>query len=172
MTADELQQYYLSAGAMLYGVALGIVGGEQEAEDVVQDTFVSLWRHRDRLTSITDRDEAQRYFTQAVKHTGIDHLRRLQARPATSAEDISAGWTAPDTAPTPYDQAATQADLDWLRQIVSTLPPKQAEAFCLFHFDGLEVDEVARRMGEATSYVRVMLFRARKAIRERYLRDH
>lgn len=152
---------------MLYGVALGYVGSEAEAEDVVQDAFVALWRNRDRLQPIKGRDDAQRYFTQVVKHTSIDHLRRQQARHTTPEEDLE-GWQPLDSGLTPYDRAAARADLDRLKAIVATLPAKPARAFALFHFDGLEIGEVAARMGEAEGYVRVMLSRARKYVKEHY----
>lgn len=168
MTTDELQQAYLTAGAMLYGVALGYVGCCEEAEDVVQDAFVAVWRNREKLASLPAGD-APRYFVQVVKHTCIDHLRRLNVRPVAGDADGTGGSQMPDEAPTPYEQLARKTEVDLLHRLAEELPDKQAQAFSLFHFEGLELSEVAERMGETEAYVRVMLSRARKSVKEKYL---
>lgn len=167
MTPDEIQQHFMANSALLYGIALSYVGCNEEAEDVVQDAFVALWQMRERLAPLSVAD-GLRYFKQTIRHVSIDHLRRATVRSSNKDAQQLVDAQSADESPTPLDVVATRAELTLLRKLVAALPRKQELAFSLFHFAELEISEVAIRMGESECYIRVLLARAHKTIREKY----
>lgn len=167
MTPEQIQQQYLAMGAMLYGVALRYVPCAEDAEDAVQDAFVAIWRGRERLAELTS-EEGRRYFVRAVRNTCINRLRQHREEAVGENGEGDLSHPVPDSAAPPDEQLSARDDLEHLHRLVEALPPKQGEAFRLFHFCELEIGETARRMGETEAYVRLLLSRARRTIRERF----
>ena len=105
MTREELQQQYLVSGAMLYGVALRLLGSSQDAEDAVQEVFLALWNQSERLQEL-EVEEGQRYFTQALKNHCISQLRRREVRRVADEAVEDVYNIQPDDTPSPYEQLA------------------------------------------------------------------
>lgn len=164
MTREELQQQYLVSGAMLYGVALRLLGSSQDAEDAVQEVFLTLWNRSEMLQEL-EVEEGQRYFTQALKNHCISQLRRREVRRVADEAVEDVYNLQPDDTPSPYEQLAQNDELEQLAGLVATLPKKQAEAFRLCHFEQLDTHEIAGRMNETEANVRMLLSRARRTVK-------
>jgi hypothetical protein len=54
---------YQRTSAKLFGIAVRLLGSEAEAEEVVQDVYLNLWRKADRFERLARRDEAFCYLT-------------------------------------------------------------------------------------------------------------
>lgn len=169
MTSDELQHHYLACSAKLFSVARAMLNDDAEAEDAVQDAFVAIWQRRERLAAFSS-EEARNYFVTAVRHICIN-LRRNSHNVRLDDEALAmVGEEKEENALTPYEMAALHNEREVLQNLLAKLPAKQAEAFRLFHFEEMENGEVAQRMGETEAYVRLLLSRARKALRDIYQR--
>ena len=154
MNADELQQSYLSAAPRLYAIALGMLHDTAAAEDVTQDAFVGIWQRRERFETL-NAEAAMAYFAQAVRHQCLNRLRRAAAAFVEPTDDVN-----------PEELLTGREALDRLYAAVEHLPAKQARAFSLFHFEGLDVAQVARHMNETEAYVRLLISRARQTLKK------
>lgn len=165
MNADELQQSYLSAAPRLYVIALGMLHDTAAAEDVTQDAFVGIWQRRERfeMLSVT---AAKAYFAQMVRHKCLNRLRRTAPLSLDDDTHRSAAFVEPTDDVNPEELLTGRETLDRLYAALDQLPAKQAQAFSLFHFEGLDVALIASQMNETEAYVRLLLSRARQTLKK------
>lgn len=164
--SDAMAVLYDRYGRLAFGLAQRIVG-EAEAEDVVQEAFLTLWRNADRFDS--ERGSLRTFLLTIVHRRAIDVVRRRTSRPEQTMElwELlpAEGGHAPD------ELAALADDRRRIRAALSDLPEAQKEAVELTYFGGLTVAEMAERanipLGTAKSRLRLALERLRQTIRER-----
>lgn len=164
LSTDTLTTTFTSMRQRLLAMAERITGNRDEAADAVQDAFVRLWKHRDNIG--TEQAAAGMSVT-AVHNMSIDVVRRRAARP-TVAVDEARDMAADDTRPADRDEAYAQV----AAIIEHELSPVQRSIVRLREYEGLDFDDIARRLGLQPSNVRVQLSRARKRIREIYRERH
>jgi len=139
--------YDLCSGRVM-AIALRLLGDRAEAEDVVQETFLELWRRA------ADYDPSRATpTTWAVvigRSRALDRLRARSsaARVATAqaAEPVSA-----DPGPQPVE---VREDQRRVREALSSLPPEQREVIELAYFEGLVQTEIAARTGQPLGTVK------------------
>ncbi|MGM9695179.1 MAG: RNA polymerase sigma factor [Alloprevotella sp.] len=168
MTPTELHTVFLAHAARLLMQAQRYVVSADEAQDIVQDAFEMLWKRREDLATMKT-EKAPSYFSATVRNLSLNRLRDLSRMECAEAGDITAEGEreAQDSAPSPETLLMGRERVERLQRIVNSLPEKQARAFTLFHFDGLETAEIAKEMDETESYVRLLLSRARKEVKNR-----
>ena len=54
MEASEFKSVFLPHQKLLYNIALRLSGSPPDAEDLVQETYIRLWKQRDRLASVSN----------------------------------------------------------------------------------------------------------------------
>jgi RNA polymerase sigma-70 factor (ECF subfamily) len=156
-----LAQLYDRYRAILFGLLMRILNNREEAEDVLQEVFLQVWR------KATDFDENRgRPFTWLVTLTrsrGIDRLRTLAARERvaeTSAREVSEETS----------DAATDAFKSEQRGLVtkalSQLPDEQKRPLMLAYFDGLTQSEIAARLGAPLGTVKTRMRTGLISLRE------
>ncbi len=151
--------------AILLGLLLRILHDRPEAEDVLQEVFMQVWRRA------ADFDEARgRGFTWLVtlaRSRAIDRLRALdaRARAATAAQREVREETADASADVLHSEqrAIVQAAL-------ARLPEEQRRALCLAYYNGLTQTEIAARLnqplGTVKTRMRSGLIKLRELLRE------
>ena len=158
-TVDALQAAY--AGP-LFVYALRRLGDHQAAEEVVQDTLVTAWRHADRFDP--DRGSMEGWLFTIARNLTVDRHRRRAARPRLVGRD-------PD--PEGSDAAGTQADVDraleaWqLAEALNELSVEHREAIVEVHYLGLTVREAAAQLGVPEGTVKSRLYYGLRALRLR-----
>jgi RNA polymerase sigma factor (sigma-70 family) len=95
----------------------------------------------------------------------MDRLRQRYRRARHEGPGDLAALVGGDPSPLQGAEAAELAAR--LRKALTTLPPQQAEAFCLHALDGWSYAEVADQLELSVDHVGVLLHRARKQLRER-----
>lgn len=146
----------------LYRVAFSVLHNATDAEDSVQEAFLRVLRHRERLIDIRDH---RVWLIRIVWNIVLDKKRRVKTRPET--DDIAdlvrvlpaAGLSAEERA------TAAQHHAQVLRS-VERLPAKEREVLLLSAFQELNSVEIASVLGITESSVRSRLFRARKLMAE------
>lgn len=163
MNQTILTSTFISIRRRLQAVAAGIVGNDEEAEDVLHEAFCRLWtRHPD----VADEVSAMKLSFAAVRNSAIDSLRRSQAHPQVPIETSTAVADIPDE---PDEKAAHEATYRAvLRLSEQVLNPKQLAVFRLHDIEGMTFGEVAEKLNMTPEYVRVTLSRSRKIIRDIY----
>ena len=147
-----LAQLYDRYDRILFGLLMRILNNREEAEDVLQETFLQVWR------KAADFDESRgRPFTWLVtlaRSRGIDRLRTLASRERVAeagAREVSEE----------ISDAATDALKSEQRGLVSDalakLPDEQKRPIMLAYFDGLTQSEIAARLGAPLGTVKTRM---------------
>lgn len=159
-----LGQLYDRYRLILFGVLMRILNNREEAEDVLQEVFLQIWRRA------ADFDENRgRPFTWLVtlaRSRGIDRLRALGSRERVAA---MAGAGANDASEEVSD-AATDAIRSEQRGVVnsalSQLPEEQKRPLMLAYFDGLTQSEIALQLGAPLGTVKTRMRSGMMKLRE------
>lgn len=73
MNKETFKQTYLPLSASMYRTAYRILGNPEDAEDMVQEAYMKLWKQRDTLDGILD---ARAYAVTSVKNLCLDTIRK------------------------------------------------------------------------------------------------
>ncbi len=144
-------------------VAVGIVGDPAEAEDVVQEMFVRLYRALPRLDATTS---LRSYIYRATVRTALNALRRR------SGTQTQFGAQREPLAPNPEELVERREQQEIVFRLMRRIPEQQRAAFVLREIEGLEMDEVAEALGCSRTTARVHLHLARKALRQMIEREY
>jgi len=158
-----LAQLYDRYRTILFGLLMRILNNREEAEDVLQEVFLQVWR------KAADFDESRgRPFTWLVtlaRSRGIDRLRSLASRVRVAeagAREVSEE----------VSDAANDAFKSEQRGLVSNalakLPDEQKSPIMLAYFDGLTQSEIATRLdaplGTVKTRMRTGMIRLRELL--------
>ena len=134
-----LGQLFDSLSPRIFGLAITIVLNRQDAEEVLQDTFVEIWNCAAHFNS--SRATADRWVAMMTRTRAIDRLRKRQARNrmlnAASAEPAAA------RRPSAEDVLSTSQTAARVRSALALLPSDQRSALELAYFEGLSQSEIA-----------------------------
>lgn len=159
MNHQDFKTKILPIKNRLFRFALGIVGQQAEAEDVVQEVFIKLWNNRNQMAEIVN---VEAWCITATRNLSIDKLRSKHQRMVPMA----AGFDLSDHSATPYEATVTHDVFDRVRSLMNRLPDKQRDIMQLRDIEGLSYQEIAESLNVPMDQVKVYLFRARKAVRE------
>ena len=153
--AKQFQSDYLPLQPAMQRMAESLLGNEDDAADVVQDCFVTLWNDRNKLRHVANREA---WCITLVKRRCVDLLRRR--RPTVDIETL-------------YNMAdESAADDDRLRlalQFIDRLPERQARAVRLRHFDDADTQAIARTLQINEGNVYTLLSRAYSTLKQMIL---
>ena len=148
-------------GNQLFRLALRITLNRQEAEDVVQDTLMKLWNQRDEWNTIQN---IEHYAMTICRNLALDLIDKRERQ---TLEFDPASHDQADNAPTPDQQLIQQQQLEQIKQIIDQLPEKQRTTLQLRDIEGKSYQEIADMMRITVSDVKVNIFRARQAIKNK-----
>ncbi len=149
--SDSFHAYY----RQLCLHALHFMGNTEEAEDVVQETFVSLWDKREQIETIKS---LKSYLYTAVRNNCLTRIR--DAKPTTSLEVL------PTDALLPEEEQEMRAEMEariW--KMIDELPERRREIFLLAKRDGMSYKEIAEQTGLTVKTVENHVFRAMQSLR-------
>jgi len=164
--ADAAGELYDRFASRVYGLGIVMLGNESAAQDLVQDTFVKLWRSADRYDEA--RGKLETWVLLVARSLAIDALRRrvLDARTL----ERTAPPRAASIDPSP-DEVAEVVDLaERARRAMARLSDGQRAALELAYFGGKTSAEVAELegipLGTAKTRIRTALLKLREALEE------
>ena len=136
-----------------------MLGDEQSAFDLSQETFLRAWDHYDRIRRY---EKPSAWLFRVATNLALKHLRHRSVARAISAplDDEHAGGE---------DTAAQIVEGQLVRQIVFELRPRPRAVLILHDVHGLSSAEIAKTLSMSRSAVSKMLYRARELFRTRYL---
>jgi RNA polymerase sigma factor, sigma-70 family len=159
MSYDRLTQLLETLRPQLLTQATHIVGDQDDAEDVVQESLLRLLVHRREWEHYSSLEALCRTV---VHHQAIDFLRRTRPRAEIEEADRLLAPSTEDE----IEHAEVQA---LLTSAIDSLPTKQRLIFRLKEVEGYEVEEIARIAGLSPEAIYNNLSRARSALRSRLL---
>ena len=149
-----LQQVYELTSAKLFGICLRILGNQAEAEDALQDVYVSVWRRAGSFDA--SRASPITWLATLARNRAIDRLRA--ARRSGSAEPVEAALEIADSRPDALAVLTAGEDRARLLDCVGELEDRTAQAIRGAFFGGLTYGELAATMevplGTMKSWIR------------------
>lgn len=159
---EAMAAVYDAHGAIAYGLALKLLGSRAEAEDVVQESFLALWR---RSARVNPERGLRSYLLAIVHNRCVDQIRQRQRRPNTPL-DPEAPIAA--TGADPKAEALSLVEGEAVRGAMSVLSADLRTTVELVYFGGLTLNETANRMkvplGTAKSRLRLAMGRLRQEL--------
>ncbi len=151
----------------VYAIAYRISGDRAEAEDLTQDTFLRAFR---ALPALRQRRAFAGWLYRVATTTCLDGLRRRA--PSQVSLDAALTDVLPDAARwrQPLEAALAVEDRRAVQAALRQLAPRQRTALTLHDLQGLSYADTARAMGASVDAVAILIFRARRRLRERYTR--
>jgi RNA polymerase sigma-70 factor (ECF subfamily) len=144
-----------STSRNLFAIAYGILQSREEAEDVVQDTFVKAWKSRWR---VRDSAKLPAWLGTIARHRARDLARKR--RPEPLPEDFESTEA--------VESAGQKADLDGeVRSALAQLPELHRAAVTLRYFEDLDYGTIEQTLGLTNGALRGILGRALGLMRKR-----
>jgi len=145
--------YELTGGRML-AIARGIVGRADVAEDVVQDSFLRVWRWAHRYDP--DKGPAYAWLVRIVRNRALSAREQMHRREDGHCELDAEALVQPGR--DPADQAMRSEEARQVNACLANLPLNHRRSVALVYFEGLTHRELAERLdvqlGTAKSWVR------------------
>jgi len=162
MSQELFKAEILPIRERLLHIAQRILVEEKEAEDAVQEVLLKLWHMRDSLYSY---ESPAAYATTVTKNHCLDRLKVKNRQ--ESLDDTYSTRAGNDN---PYLQLERKNTEEVLQKIIENLPPLQQAIIRMKDMEEYEVEEIAEITGTNIEAVRVNLSRARKRVREEYIK--
>jgi RNA polymerase sigma factor (sigma-70 family) len=143
----------------LYRFALSIVGNSFDAEDILQEVLIKVWKKWDYFKEL---DNKEAWCMTVTRNMSIDKLRAGK-RKATS--DIDDFHHISDAAPSPETTLVAQDGLSKILDIINELPTVQKDVVHLRDIEGYTYKEISEILGISVDQVKVNLHRARKVLK-------
>jgi len=150
----------------LFRLAYRMTGNEQDAEDVVQETFLRAYR---RLNRFESRSSFSTWLYRIAVNCSLDFSRKRrqqderQVAPNPEAPDPVLSLPATDPS---ADRLVMSAEVrEKVQTTMNDLTEKERAAFVLRHYEGLSIDEVARAMNLKANAAKNNIFRAVQKLR-------
>jgi RNA polymerase sigma-70 factor (sigma-E family) len=150
----DYSQYYQVRGPVLRRIAYLLVGSWDDADDLVQATFVKLYVHWGRIRSETLDGYARRVLVNEF----LASCRRRRETPVDQVGDRAAPQSYPE-------------DRIMLDQALSGLPPRQRAAVVLRYWEDLSIADTAALLGVSVGTVKSSVSRAIATLRPQVTAD-
>ena len=154
---EQFKHDYLPLQPAMQRMAEHLLGSEEDAADVVQDCFVTLWNEREKLRRVVNREA---WCITLVKRRCVDLLRKR--RPTVEVNERTMAMAEEMT-------SASEERLRLAMTLIDRLPERQAQAVRLKHFDGADADRIAEVMHINTGNVYTLLSRAYSSLKQMIL---
>ncbi len=158
MQASEFKQKFLPLSRQIYWMAWRLTGNAQEAEDLTQEVYLRLWSKRESLSDISN---PKVYCSVLVKNLYLNQIRKHRLEMTTLTAD-----------PQVFDEIGPECIVERKQiceqviQLIGTLPELQRKVLTLHDVEGWSKEELQQQTGLGATYIRVLLSRARKTIRQ------
>jgi RNA polymerase sigma-70 factor, ECF subfamily len=149
-SGDEqaMAQLYERYSAIVYSVALRVLGDTGAAEDILQEVFMQLWRSSEAFDA--GRGSLPGWLAVITRNRAIDALRKR--RPETDISEVVVAIE-PDLA----GKAEWSRVLEKIRSVLGGMSAPQRSALEMAFFDGLTHTEIAEKTGEALGTIKTRI---------------
>ena len=160
MTATEFQLNVIPLKDKLYRFALRMLANAEEARDTVQEVMIKVWESGKPLA---DYDSIEAWCMTLTRNRSLDILK-VNSNRQRHLKVIKRGS---DVAHMPADKVEQTQQVNYVIDEIKNLPVVQRELIELRDFQEKTYEEMCEITGLEMTQVKVYLFRARKAVREK-----
>lgn len=148
----------------LLAVILPVVRDPVTAEDILQETFVQVYRH---LPSYGG-GSFKHWLARIAVNKAIDWKRQHQRRPETLVEDLGRIDSFSTSYPSPEEEVVYKESLTYLLNLSGELPEEYRRTLIGFYLEGKDYRTLAAEAGVTIKTVESRLYRARKMLQEKW----
>ena len=162
------EQLYDRHSSTLYALLLRILSNADDAQEVLQETFVKAWTNAKMFDAVRGSDVA--WLISIARSRGIDRLRSRKIRGDREDEagrELSGSSFGFIEKRTGADDAIQSEERNAVREALAELPEAQRVALALAYFEGLSQSEIAERLGEPLGTIKTRMQLGMKKLRER-----
>ncbi|MCI6161415.1 MAG: RNA polymerase sigma factor [Prevotellaceae bacterium] len=159
MELEQFNHTIIPLRPKIMAAAIKMTGDRDAAEDLVQETMLRLWSIRSTLDS---HPNPEALSIAILKNKQRDEWRHRQLETGNGVR--AAVMVAEEC------QAERFGEMETIRMIVDRLPPLQSKIFRMKEIEGYEAEEIIQITGCSAESLRQHLSRARKRIREEFLK--
>lgn len=139
---QAFESLFLHYFPRIKGFISGILQNEEEAEDISQDIFVSMWQNRERLTNI---ENLNAYLFRIAKNTVFRHIERSLLFKDYQQQTEHAAFVSGEN--DSIEEELYAKELEFLISVaVEKMPPQRKQIYQMSRVDGLSNDEIATRL--------------------------
>jgi RNA polymerase sigma-70 factor, ECF subfamily len=164
---EALEEMFAASRSKFVAIAYSILRNREDAEDAVQNAFLSAYRH---LRSFEGRSALTTWFTRIVLNAALmiqrkHRLSRIMPLPETSISH-EANWTEriPNSQPDPEMVHAERETLQFINGLLEKMKPALRQAFTMTYCDELSGPEACALLGVSAGTFKARLFRARRQL--------
>jgi RNA polymerase sigma factor (sigma-70 family) len=164
MTLEAFQNRVLPAKNKLYRFALRMLGNDDEAKDVVQEVLIRVWNGRETMDQIQNMEA---WCMRITKNLSLDRLRAIQRK---GTQPLEHSFDVHHTDSTPDVKTELGESMQHVSSLIAALPEKQRQVIHLRDVEGYTYNEICDILELDMNQVKVNLFRARNAVREKLVK--
>ncbi len=149
-----LAELYDRYGSLLLGLGVRVLGDRAEAEDVLHDVFVEIWKRAGDFDA--ERGSVKTWIAMRMRSRCLDRQKSPRVARRVPFDDSAAERQA-----APTQNPMLRLERQAVRDAMAALPAEQREVVELAYFKGLSTLEIGAAMGIAQGTVKSRLFAAR-----------
>lgn len=161
MNLEAFQNRVLPAKNKLYRFALKFLGNEEEAKDVVQEVFIRVWNGRHQMNEVQNWEA---WCMRITKNLSLDRIRSMSRKQTQPIEEV---YHVRQDSLSPHESTEIQESMNQIVRFIAGLPEKQRQVIHLRDVEGYSYNEICEILELDMNQVKVNLFRARNAVREK-----
>ncbi len=146
----------------LYRLAYRMTGKAEDAEDVVQETFIRAFRQLSRFEA---RSNVSTWLYRIAFNCAVDFLRSRPRRESATESDVLERLAPAATGPTMDDLVYAGQIGERMQVALGDLSEKERAAFLMRHYHGCSIEEIGSTLGMKTNATKHSIFRAVKKMR-------
>ena len=156
---NAMEEIFRRYSGPVYSVALRVLQDSGQAEDVLQEVFLQLWRKP--AAFVQNRGALGAWLVVIARNRSIDVLRRR--KPSDSVDDVVLASTV-----NVADEAERNTMMEKVRRVIADLPMEQRKSLELAYFEGLSHTEIASRTGDPLGTVKTRIRQALISLRKAF----
>jgi RNA polymerase sigma-70 factor (ECF subfamily) len=167
---DALEEMFVASRKRFLAIAHSILRNREDAEDAVQEAFLSAYRH---LRSFEGRSALRTWLTRIVLNAALMMQRRRKPSVVKPLSESSVshddGWTEniPTSEPDPEMVHAERETFEFINKTLGKMNPALRQAFTMTYYDELSGPEACAVLGVSPGTFKARLFRARRQVLDR-----
>jgi RNA polymerase sigma-70 factor (ECF subfamily) len=155
-----MEKFIIPHRDKIYRFVLRMVGNEFDAEDVMQDLAIKIWKYRDKFEELDNREA---WSMTVARNLAIDKIRNRNKRRHINIEEA---YDLSDENRDPYESLVSRDTMQVLKKWMDQLPENQRAPLHLREIEGMTYREIADICDMSLEQVKSNIFRGRRALKE------
>lgn len=160
---ESFRKVIEASSPFAYSVAFKMLGDEDLAKDVVQETMITIWK---KIGQISTAQVYKTWLYRIVVNKCYDELRKARRRPEVLAAESTWVRLSATISENGTDEFADSELAVIISKLTERLSPRQKAVFVLSELEEMTSDEIAGITGMSKTSIKANLYHARKSFRE------